>query len=68
MFWLLLDVLLEPPSSPVGIMAAVLAALAVDCYLRPSEALLLRASQVAPPVGAAAGRRWSLSIAPATGL
>eukprot|EP00974_Lingulodinium_polyedra_P131348 11217333-Lingulodinium_polyedra.AAC.1 len=68
MLFFLLEALQPPPASAERTAAVAFVALACDCYLRPMEAVSLRADQVAPPVGAAANKGWLLSIAPATAL
>ena len=48
-------------------MAAALAVICFEVYVRPSGALAIRRGDVTPPTLGAAARGWAITIAPAGG-
>ena len=68
MLWLLVDYLCTNTWMPCHkneVLTAAFAVLAWDCYLRPSEALMLRKEDLCPPRPRSSVQRWSVTIAPA---
>ena len=61
---LVCDWLLQRPWVSEKVLAAALAVLNFDCYLRPAEGLNLKRTDVSAPSRAAAARGWALNIAP----